>query len=101
LEVVATEPASDVDDFADEVEAGDETALHAAGVERLGVYAAGGDFGFVVPFGAGGRDAPVVESVFHRGKNGVGERAGLGVGGVGAGVESAPAVGEAAGDDSA
>ena len=33
LEVVAAEPAGDVDDLADEVEAGDVAALHGAGVE--------------------------------------------------------------------
>ena len=57
MEVVAAEPAGDVDDFADEVEAGDFVALHGAGVEFGGVDAAGGDFGFGVAFGAGGSDA--------------------------------------------
>src|ERR1039458_4302602 len=54
LEVVAAEPAGDVDDFADEVEARGDAALHGTGVERVGRDAAGGDLGFVVAFGAGG-----------------------------------------------
>jgi hypothetical protein len=75
--------------------------LHGAGVEGVGVDAAGGDFGFVVAFGAGGEDAPGMELALHLGEGGVGEGAGLGVGGMGAGVECAPAIGEAAGDDGA
>ena len=101
LEVVAAEPAGDVDDFADEEEAGDDAALQGAGVERVGVDAAGGDFGFVVAFGAGGREAPGVELAFHFGEGGVGQTAGLGVGGMGSGVEGAPAIGHAAGHDGA
>ena len=101
LEVVAAEPAGDVDDFADEEEAGDDAALQGAGVERVGVDAAGGDFGFVVALGAGGREAPGVELAFHFGEGGVGQTAGLGVGGMGSGVEGAPAIGHAAGHDGA
>ena len=101
LEVIAAEPASNVDDFADEVEPGDDAALHGAGVERVGVDAAGGDLGFGVAFGADGDDAPSVEAALEPGQGGVGERAGLGVGWMGAGMEGTPAVGEAAGNDGA
>jgi len=101
LEVVAAEPAGDVDDFADEMEAGDDAAFEGAGVEGVGIDASGGDFGFVVAFGAGGGDAPGVELALHFGESGVGERAGVSVGRASAGVEGAPAVGEAAGDDGA
>ena len=51
--------------------------------------------------GAGGSDVPVVECAFHRGKSGVGERAGMRVEGMGSCVEGAPAVGEASRDDGA
>ena len=73
MKVISAEPSGDVDDFADEVEAGDFAALHGAGVEGGSVDASGGDLGFVVAFGAGGEDAPGVELAFHFGEYGVGE----------------------------
>lgn len=72
MEVVASQPSGDVDYFADEVEAGNSAALHGPGVECGGVDSAGGDFGFVVAFGAGGKDAPCVEFALHLGEGGVG-----------------------------
>ncbi len=99
LEVIAAEPAGDVDDFADEVEAGDDAALQGAGVEGVGVDSADGDLGLGVAFGAGGCDTPIVQAAFDIEERGVGEGAGFGFRGVGAGVERAPAVGHTPGHD--
>jgi hypothetical protein len=60
LEVEAAEVAGDVNDFADEEEAGDEGGFHGFTGEFAGVDAAGGDFGFFVAFGGSGRDRPGV-----------------------------------------
>ena len=68
---------------------------------ELVVDASDGDFGLVVAFGAGREDTPGVELALYFGEGGVGECARLGVGWIGAGVEGAPAIGEAAGDDGA
>ena len=54
LEVEAAQVAGDVDNFADEEEAGDFARFHGFAGEFVGVDAAGGDFGFFVAFGAGG-----------------------------------------------
>ena len=94
LEVVASEPAGDVDDLADEVEARDEAGLHGAGVEGGGGDAAGGDFGFGEAFGGGGDDVGGVDFFFQEGDVGVGEE-GL----VGRDVVGEPAFGEAGGKD--
>ena len=91
MEVVAAEPAGDVDNFADEVEARDATALHGFGVELVGGDAAGRDFGFGEALGAGGDDAPGVEFAFEVGERGVGGFGGFGYGW----VQTEPAVGEA------
>src|SRR6185437_5833437 len=61
LEVVAAEPAGDVDHLADEVEAGHEFRLHRAGGEPIGVDAAESDFGGAVAFRAAGGDRPRIE----------------------------------------
>ena len=58
LEVEAAEVAGDVDDFADEEQAGNFAAFHGFGGEFVGVDAAAGDFGFFVAFGACGHEAP-------------------------------------------
>src|SRR6185312_7716225 len=58
LEVVAAEPAVDVDHLADEVEAGHEFRLHRAGGEAIGVDAAESDLGGAVAFRAAGGDRP-------------------------------------------
>ena len=93
MEVVTAKPSGDVDDFSDEVEAGDFLALHGAGIELGGVDAAGSDLGFFVAFGASGCDAPGVELLLHDGEGGVGP--------VGRLVEFDPAFGEACGQDGA
>ncbi len=68
MEVVAAEPAGDVDDLADEEEAGDGAGLQGAGVEGAGVDSAGGDLGLAEAFGAGGVEPPVVEGVLEGGE---------------------------------
>ena len=60
MKIEAPEVAGDVDDFANEKEAGDFTALHGFGREFVGIDAAGGDFGFLVALGARGKDGPGV-----------------------------------------
>ena len=54
LKIKAAEMAGYVDDFADEEQATDLAAFHGLGGEFIRVYAAGGDFGFVIAFGSGG-----------------------------------------------
>ncbi len=90
LEVVAAQPAGDVDDLADEEEAGDFAGGEGAGVELVGGNAAGGDLRLCVAFGAGGGEGPGVEEGFEAVEGGVGE--GLGGGG---GVHGEPALGPA------
>jgi hypothetical protein len=72
LEVVATEPAGDIDDLPDEVEAGVMFGFHGAGVEIPGVDAASGDLGLGVAFGALGLESPVVELLLEAIESGVG-----------------------------
>ena len=91
MEVETAEVAGDVDDFADEKEAGDFAGFHGFAGEFGGVYTAGGDFGFFVAFGAGGDDGPVVELAFEFFEGGIGER--------GRRVEVEPADGEAIGQE--
>lgn len=54
MEVEASEVAGDVDDFADEEEAGDVFRFHGLGGEAAGVDSASRDFGLVADFGAAG-----------------------------------------------
>ena len=96
LEVVAAEPAGDVNDFADEEEARGEFAFEGAGVEFVGGDAAGGDFGFLEAFGAGGGDGPGVKVGFECGDAVVGPVAGTLLR-----VEFDPAFGEACGKSDA
>jgi len=92
LEIETAEVTGDVDDFADEEEAGNFAGFQGFAGEFGGVDAAGGDFGFGVAFGAGGEDGPVVELAleFFEGGIGKGWRR----------VEVEPANGEAIGHES-
>ncbi len=65
MEIEAAEVAGDVDDFADEEEAGNFAGFHGFAGEFGGVHAAGGDFGFFVAFGPGGVDGPGVQFPFE------------------------------------
>ena len=65
LEVESAEVAGDVDDFADEVEAGHAAALHGLCGKRAGADAACGNFGFVVALGAAGREGEGVQPAFQ------------------------------------
>src|SRR5208282_5374944 len=87
LEIEATEMAGDVDDFADEKQAGDFAALHGFGGELVGGDTAGGDFGFLVALGSCGRDRPAVRLIFQVGEGLIRPE--------GWSVEIEPAVGEA------
>ena len=71
LEVEAAQVAGDVDDFADEEEAGDFAGLHGFAGEFVGVDATGGYFGFLKAFGARGADFPGVQFPFERFEGGV------------------------------
>ena len=57
--------AGDVDDFSDEVEAGNVAAFHRFGGELVGVDAARGDFSFFVAFGSCRSDLPRVQLLFE------------------------------------
>ena len=61
LEIVAAEPAGDVDDLADEIEPRHVARLMRLGVERPRVDAAERHFGGAVAFGAGRLDPPGLE----------------------------------------
>ena len=63
MEVVAADGAVEVEDFAGEVEIGDELALHGAGIDFVEGDAAGGDFGFFEAEGAGDGDGQAFERV--------------------------------------
>ena len=65
MEVVAAEPAGDVDHFADEVEAGDLGGFERFGIELGGGDASGGDLRLGVAFGAGRGKLPVMELMFE------------------------------------
>jgi hypothetical protein len=73
LEVIAAEPACNVDDLADEMEAGDDFRFEGASVELGGVNAAGCNLGFAVAFGTGGGEGPGVEVLLEGCKACVGE----------------------------
>lgn len=60
LEIEAAELTGDVDNFADEEQAGDEARFHGFTRKLAGVDAASGDFGFGVTFGIGWTDGPVM-----------------------------------------
>src|SRR5579871_954505 len=68
LKIVAAEVAGDVDNLADEKEAGDIVGLHGFAGKTGGVDAAGGDFGFLVALGARGRYGPGVNCFLERSK---------------------------------
>ena len=87
MEVEAAEVAGDVDDFADEEEAGDATGFHGFAGEFASVHAAARNFRFFVAFGEGGGDLPRVKLPFESGEGGI--RVGA------RGVEFQPTCGEA------
>ncbi len=60
MEVVAAEPAGDVDHFADEIQPRHKLRLHRAGGQSIGIDAAQGDLGGAIAFGAAGGDRPCV-----------------------------------------
>lgn len=72
LEVEAAKVAGDVDDFSDEVEAGDGAALHGLRGEHGGADAAGGDFGLLIAFGSGWREGEVVQTALQLVEGGIG-----------------------------
>lgn len=61
VEVVAAEPASYIQCFADEVQAGDMAGLHGFGQDAFGIHATNSDFCLWVAFGSGGSWFPMVE----------------------------------------
>src|SRR5262249_56890394 len=71
LEVIAAEPAGDVDGFADEEEPAHAARLHGLLGKRVGVDASGGDFSLGVPFRAAGREAPGFEPARRFAERGV------------------------------
>ena len=87
MEIEAAEVAGDVDDFADEKEAGHFAAFHGFAGEFVGVDAAGGHFGFFVAFRVGRNDDPFVQIAFEPVQCFVGPR--------GRGVYVEPALGKA------
>ena len=68
LEIEATKMARYIDDFADEVEAGDFAGLHRLGVEFVGVDASGCHFGLLVTFRTCGMYGPGVEMLLKLGE---------------------------------
>jgi len=72
LEIETAEMAGDVDNFADKEETGDSLRLHGFAGEFASVYAAGGDLGFFVAFGASWDNRPIVYLVFERSEGGIG-----------------------------
>ena len=71
LEIETTEMAGDIDDFADEEEAWNETGFHGFTGELVGVDASRGYFGFFVAFGGSGDDGPSMKLLFERGEGGI------------------------------
>jgi len=65
LKIETAEMAGDVDDFADEEKAGDESGRHGLAGELAGIDTAGGDFGFFVTFGIRRNECPVVQLRFE------------------------------------
>ena len=60
LEIEAAELARDVDDFADEEQAGNQARFHGFAGKLTRVDATCGDFGFGVAFGIGGTNGPIM-----------------------------------------
>ena len=82
--------AGNVDDFADEKEAGDIAGFHGFAGEFAGVHAAGSHFGLFVAFRGGGGNGPGVELLLKSSESGIGEGAW--------GMEFQPARGETLGE---
>ena len=64
--------SSNVDDFADEEEAGNESGFHGLAGEFAGIDTAGGDFRFRVAFRIRGNERPVVQLLFERSERRIG-----------------------------
>jgi len=73
LEIKSSEPAGDVDHFANKVEAFDVAGLHGFGGEVGGVDSAEGDFGFGVSFRAGDGEGAGMEVAVDGGPIGFGK----------------------------
>ena len=65
LKVKASELPRNVNDFPDEIQAGDFAAFHGLGRKFVSIDAANRDFGFFVAFGSGGDDLPEVDMFFQ------------------------------------
>ncbi len=78
MEVESAEVAGDVDGFADYEEPGDGAGFHGAGVEVIGVDAAGGDFRLFEALRAYGVELPAAESALGGFEGGVGPAVGGG-----------------------
>jgi len=61
LEIIAPQPAGDVEDFSDEIKPGDLAGLEGLGGQFTGVDPASRDFGFAVALGSAGLDLPVMK----------------------------------------
>src|ERR1700743_620746 len=61
LKVVSAQPASDVDDFSNEIETGTFLALHGFAGEFFCIHTTGRDFGFPVSFGVCGLHLHIVK----------------------------------------
>ena len=83
--------SSNVDDFADEEEAGNESGLHGLAGKFAGVDTASGDFGFLVAFRIRRNERPVVQLLFECSERRIGV--------VGRRVEFKPALGKAVGKE--
>ena len=81
--------SSNVDDFADEEEAGNESGFHGLAGKFPGVDTAGGDFGFFIAFRVRRNERPVVQLLFERSERRIGV--------VGRRVEFKPALGKTVG----
>ena len=62
LEIVAPQPAGDVEDFSDEIKPGDLAGLEGLGGQFTGVDPAPRDFDFAVAFGPAGLDLPAMKA---------------------------------------
>ena len=65
LEVVATEPAGHIDDFADKEKTRHGAGFHGFGGKFARIHASEGDFRFGIALGAGEFDRPMVEEALH------------------------------------
>lgn len=82
--------AGDVDDFANEEEAGDEKRLHGLAGKLASVDATRGDFGLFVTFAGSRSERPLVQVLFESSEGRIGVGGGR--------VEFEPALGEAIGN---